>query len=224
MSKNHIPNTDWEWVTETANEPELTKKPLTNSIGQLLEAFHHIFHDGTCKIKTLITEERGELAHMMIIFITILLFLGSSLYQYLRPHLNYCTPWFTRWLVNSLGIKLPTFLSWVSLSAWLFPFLATLVLLCPTSLLYIVHAHCLQRGTGRMEYMRHRQVSPSSFTLQSALWNVLSMLHLINHPSILEKLSKQERDACVKVFLWQKGIGKGYRAMPLWHLSSELLI
>jgi hypothetical protein len=35
------------------------------------------------------------------------------------------------------------------------------------------------------------------------------MLHLINHPSI-EKLGKQERDACVKAFLWQKGIGKGY--------------
>ncbi len=96
MIKHHIPNTDWEWVTETANEPELTKKTLKNSIFQLLEAFHHIFHDGTCKIKTLITEERGELAHMMIIFITILLFLRSSLYQYLRSHLNYCTPWFTR--------------------------------------------------------------------------------------------------------------------------------
>jgi len=51
ISKNPIPNTDWEWVTETANEPELTKKILKNSIGQLLEAFHHIFHDGTCKIK-----------------------------------------------------------------------------------------------------------------------------------------------------------------------------
>jgi hypothetical protein len=44
-------------VTETANEPELTKKTLENSIFHLLEAFHHIFHDGTCKIKTLITEE-----------------------------------------------------------------------------------------------------------------------------------------------------------------------
>jgi hypothetical protein len=41
------------------------------------------------------------------------------------------------------------------------------------------------------------------------------MLHLINHPSILEKLGKQERDACVKAYLWQKGIGKGYRTMPL---------
>jgi hypothetical protein len=41
------------------------------------------------------------------------------------------------------------------------------------------------------------------------------MLHLINHPSILEKLGNQERDASVKAFLWQKGIGKGYRAMPL---------
>jgi hypothetical protein len=44
-------------VTETANEPELTKKTLKNSMGQLLEAFHHIFHDGTSKIKTLITGE-----------------------------------------------------------------------------------------------------------------------------------------------------------------------
>ncbi len=124
--------------------------------------------------------------------------------------------------MNSLAIKLPTFLSWVCLSWWLFPFLATLILLSPISLLYIVHAHCLQRGTGRMEYMRHCQVSPSSFTLQSALWNVLSILRLINHPSILEKPGKQERDAYVKAFLWQKGIGKGYRAMPLWHLSCEL--
>jgi hypothetical protein len=133
-------NSQWTWTD---------KKTLKNSIGQLLEAFDHIFHDGTCKIKTLITEEKGELARMMIIFNTILLFLGSSLHQYLRPHLNYCTPWFTRWLVNSLAIKLPTFLSRVSLSWWWFPFLATLVLLCPISLLlYFVHAHCLQRGTG----------------------------------------------------------------------------
>lgn len=147
MIIHHIPNTDWEWVTETANEPELTKKTLENSIFHLLEAFHHIFHDGTCKIKTLITEERGELAHMMIIFITILLFLRSSLYQYLRSHLNYCTPWFTRWLVNSLAIKLPTFLSWVCLSWWLFPFLATLILLFPSSTLCMLTA-CKEEQAG----------------------------------------------------------------------------